>query len=99
MVKYGSQTGENLLSGIEGELFDIDSELEVSEAESFGFIINGFTVMYDPKKGQLSCGEETADLKTEDGLIDYASWWIVCPLRSLLMMAGSICRSEPIIMR
>lgn len=35
--------GQNILSNLEGELFDIDAEFEVGDADEFGFRINGFS--------------------------------------------------------
>jgi sucrose-6-phosphate hydrolase SacC (GH32 family) len=63
------EPGQNILSGIEGELLDIDAEFEVTEAESFGFVFNGLPVSYNMKKNLLSCGEEEAELKPVDGKI------------------------------
>jgi sucrose-6-phosphate hydrolase SacC (GH32 family) len=55
--------------GIEGELFDIDVELAVGDAEEVGLSIRGKEITYNAKKQQLSFGEEKAPLKTEDGSI------------------------------
>ena len=61
--------GQNILSGVKGELFDIDAEFETSYADEFGFLINGFLVKYNVDKNQLSCGDSKAKLKPIDGKI------------------------------
>jgi len=55
--------------GIEGELFDIDVELAVGDAEEVGLSIRGKEITNNAKKQQLSFGEEKTPLKTEDGSI------------------------------
>ena len=61
--------GQDILSGVEGELFDIDLEFEVSEADNFGFLLNGLRVMYIIENSELSCGNRKATLKPIDGKI------------------------------
>jgi len=63
------EPGQNILSNIRGELFDIDAEFEVDEAGDFGFVINCSSIVYDSKENELSCGEETARLKPINGKI------------------------------
>jgi len=63
------EPGQNILSEINGELFDIKAEFGVGEAESFGFVINGLPVTFKRDENQLCCGEEAADLKPVDGRI------------------------------
>ena len=60
---------QNILSDIEGELFDIDAEFKVGKADKFGFVINGKTVAYDAKKNQLSADGSRAKLIPVDGKI------------------------------
>ena len=61
--------GQNLLSNVEGELFDIDADFEVGEADEFGFLINGYSIIYNGDKNQLSCGRPKAALKPINGRI------------------------------
>ncbi|MHC4556048.1 MAG: glycoside hydrolase family 32 protein [Planctomycetota bacterium] len=61
--------GQNIISGVKGELFDIDAEFEISDADEFGFLINGFSVKYNLDGNQLSCGDSKAKLKPIDGKI------------------------------
>ena len=74
------EPGENPLKKIEGNLFDIDAEIELGDAEEVGFEINGFPVTYDVKKklltggtgeegDQFSQGETIAKLSPIDGKI------------------------------
>jgi fructan beta-fructosidase len=61
--------GQNILSGVKGELFDINAEFETSGADEFGFLINSFSIKYNVDKNQLSCGDSKAKLKAIDGKI------------------------------
>jgi fructan beta-fructosidase len=61
--------GQKILSNIGGELFDIDAEFEVGEADEFGFRINGYSIKYNVKKNELSCGRPKTKLKPIDGKI------------------------------
>jgi fructan beta-fructosidase len=63
------EPGQNILSGVKGELFDIDAEFETGDADEFGFLINGFSVKYNVDKKQLSCENSKAKLKPIDGKI------------------------------
>ena len=55
--------GQNILSNVGGELFDIDARFEIGDADEFGFLINGFPVKYNIEKSELSCGRPKAKLK------------------------------------
>ena len=60
--------GTNLLSGFEGDLFDIDADIDISKADRVGFRIRGVEVAYDQKEKELTCGKEAAEVasnKTE----------------------------------
>jgi len=63
------EPGENLLSGIQGELFDINAEFAVGEAAECGFVIRGVPVTYSVEEQRLSCRGEEAPLKPVDGKI------------------------------
>ena len=55
--------------GIEGELFDIDAELSVGDAEEIGLSIRGKEIVYNVEDEQLIFGEFKAPLKTVDDKI------------------------------
>ncbi len=62
--------GENLLSGLSGELFHIIVELQVNDdVQETGFVIRDVPVVYNVQKQELSCQKKTAPLKTADGKI------------------------------
>jgi sucrose-6-phosphate hydrolase SacC (GH32 family) len=61
--------GENLLSGIEGELFHIRAEFSPADGRQFGFVIRGEPVVYDVEKRELSCKGKSAELKPANGRI------------------------------
>lgn len=72
--------GQNILSNVEGELFDIDAEFEIGEADEFGFVLNGVPVVYNVDDNELSPGvvpvapgrgrgRPTAELKPVEGKI------------------------------
>jgi len=63
------EPGQNILSGIAGGLYDIEAEFESSDADEFGFRINGVTVAYNVDTGMLSCGKTKVALKPLDGRI------------------------------
>ena len=50
------EPGVNLLKKVEGNVFDIDAEIEVGDAEEVGFEINGFSVTYNVKEELLTGG-------------------------------------------
>ena len=55
--------------GVEGELFDIEAELVVGDAEELGLVIRGQELIYRVEDEQLVFGEERAPLKAVDGRI------------------------------
>jgi len=74
------EPGKNPLEKVEGNLFDIDAEIALGDAEEIGFEINGFPVTYivgenlliggtGEKGDQFSQGETKAELKPVDGKI------------------------------
>ena len=63
------EPGQNIFSDISGELFDIEAELAVGDADQFGFRINGVPVVYNVKKNEVSAGRSKAELKPVDGKI------------------------------
>jgi len=63
------QVGDNPLSTVNGELFDIRAEFEVGGAEAFGFNVRGEPVVYHVKKAEITCKGKTAPLSPVDGRI------------------------------
>ncbi len=61
--------GENLLSGVSGELFHIRAELQVGDIREIGFIVRDIPVVYNVRKQELSCQKKTASLQPVDGKI------------------------------
>ena len=71
---------KNPLKDVKGNLFDIDAEIDLGDANEVGFEINGFPVTYKVKENLLiggegkegnefSAGETVATLKPIDGKI------------------------------
>jgi fructan beta-fructosidase len=77
------EPGSNLLSGIEGDLFDIEADIEILEADRVGFRIRGIEITYDvkaktltsgwsayeSKENSLMSGESSASLEASEGRI------------------------------
>lgn len=63
-------TGQNPLSGIEGELFDIEAVIELGQAKSVTLDIRGTPVVYDAVEGKLSCLGKSAPVAPTDGHLD-----------------------------
>jgi sucrose-6-phosphate hydrolase SacC (GH32 family) len=63
------EPGENLLSEVGGELFDIDAEFAVGEADQFGFMIRGCPVVYNVAEERLSGDDEYSERAPVDGKI------------------------------
>jgi len=61
------EPGQNILSDIKGELFDINAEFDVGDSGEFGFTINGINISYDAGKSRLTGSEESASLDPVDG--------------------------------
>ena len=62
--------GENLLSGISGDLFDIRAEIELDNATDFGFTIRGAKIQYNVPNGQLSCFGKSVPLEPTQNKIN-----------------------------
>ena len=61
--------GENPLSSISGELFDIRAEFEPGEAAQIGFNIRGSEVTFDVQKQELLCKDRKMPLRVADGKV------------------------------
>ena len=59
----------NLLDGIEGELFDIRAEIELGDARAVGFSVREENIHYDVNAHKLTCLEKSASLQPIDGRI------------------------------
>ncbi len=60
---------ENLLSHIQGELFHIQTEIEVGNVDEFGFILRGKSIRYIPATNELLCLGKSASLRPLQGRI------------------------------
>jgi sucrose-6-phosphate hydrolase SacC (GH32 family) len=61
--------GENPLSGLTGDLFDIRLTLEPAQATSIHLALRGEEIRYNPTKGEISCLGKTAPLKLQNGRV------------------------------
>jgi hypothetical protein len=60
---------ENLLGGIEGDLFDIVLELAPGRAKEVAFELRGFPVVYDVGREELRSGDHRAPLPLVEGRV------------------------------
>jgi len=63
------KSGENLLSDVQGELFHIQTEIEVESAAEFGFILHGESIRYTASNNELFCLGKSASLRPIQGKI------------------------------
>ncbi|MHC5155597.1 MAG: glycoside hydrolase family 32 protein [Planctomycetota bacterium] len=61
--------GQNLLSDLKGEFYDIEAEFVIADAAEFGFVIFGVPVLYNVEEGKLLSNDLEAPLKPQDGKI------------------------------
>jgi fructan beta-fructosidase len=64
---FALNPGDNPLSNISGELFDISAEFAIGDAAEIGFLIRGVPIIYDAKAQQLACADKRAPLKPTNG--------------------------------
>jgi fructan beta-fructosidase len=57
------KAGANPLAEVKGELFDIGAEVRLGAAEQVIFTVRGVPVVYDAKKGEVSCKGKAAPVK------------------------------------
>ena len=62
-------SAQNPLREIKGELFDIDGEVTVGQATEIGLTVRGVPVVYDARKGEISCQGQTGGLQPSNGKI------------------------------
>jgi len=63
------EVDDDLLSDIQGELFHIQTEIEVESAAEFGFILRGESIRYAAAISELFCLGKSASLKPLQGKI------------------------------
>jgi len=63
------EEGENPLSDIQGELFHIQTEVEVESAAELGFILRGESIRYTASNSELFCLGKSASLRPLQGKI------------------------------
>jgi len=61
------EPGDNLLAGVEGELFDIEFVADLREAQTLDLTVRGERIRYDRKAGRLHCGDKSAPLELASG--------------------------------
>ncbi|MHC4172864.1 MAG: glycoside hydrolase family 32 protein [Planctomycetota bacterium] len=62
-------TGENPLSEVSAELFEIQCELEVGSASEVGFTLRGNPLLYNVKDSTLSCRDKNVEVAPVNGRI------------------------------
>ena len=73
------QPGDDLLKGVEGELLDLELDVDLGQATTLTFTVRGERIVYNRESGELWCGGKKAPLTVADGrlrlrvLIDRAS--------------------------
>ncbi len=60
----------NPLSNLDGELFDIETEIELRDANSVTLDIRGTPIVYDRASGKLSCLGKSVTLAGDNGNLD-----------------------------
>ncbi|MBI2926398.1 MAG: GH32 C-terminal domain-containing protein [Verrucomicrobia bacterium] len=63
------RAGVNPLAGVQGELFDLTTEIAVGDAAEIGLNLRGVPVTYDVKRQELSCKDKKATLTPVGGKI------------------------------
>jgi levanase/fructan beta-fructosidase len=58
-----------VVSGLSGELLDVEAEFEVRNASSVGLVLRGESVVYDVRAGSLACLGRSAPLAMEHGRV------------------------------
>ena len=66
-TQHTIRPGENLLSGIQGELFELRAEIEPGDASEISFRVRGAALRYDPARKTLSCLNKTVSAGSADG--------------------------------
>ena len=62
-------TDQNPLKNLQGDLFDIEAEIEVGKAKTIAFLVRGIPVSYDVATQTLACQGMRAALPASDGKI------------------------------
>ncbi|MCX6924666.1 MAG: GH32 C-terminal domain-containing protein [Verrucomicrobia bacterium] len=66
-TQHALRPGENLLSGIRGELFELRTAIEPGDASEISFRVRGATLRYDPTRKTLTCLDKTVPAGSADG--------------------------------
>jgi sucrose-6-phosphate hydrolase SacC (GH32 family) len=69
IVQGPLQPGEDPLSSLTGELWEIEADMELGDASRLVFELRGTPVTYDTARREISCGDRTASLAPVDGRI------------------------------
>jgi sucrose-6-phosphate hydrolase SacC (GH32 family) len=65
--KAALKPGENPLSKLSGELFEIQAEIEPGSASQVGFNLRGNPLVYDVKEKSLSCKDKKVNVEPANG--------------------------------
>lgn len=63
------QPGTNVLSGIQGDLFDLQAQFTPGSSGEVRFVIRGVPVVYDAAKQELACKDRRCSLRPVDGKV------------------------------
>ncbi|GMV91538.1 MAG: hypothetical protein AMXMBFR82_13160 [Candidatus Hydrogenedentota bacterium] len=61
--------GENLLKEIQGELFDLEAEFRIGDADRITLVVRNTPIIYDAANANLTCGDREAPMPADDGII------------------------------
>jgi sucrose-6-phosphate hydrolase SacC (GH32 family) len=61
--------GDNILSDVSGELFEIQAEIEPVDNAVVGFMLRSVEMTYNDQEKMLKCGNKDTNLKTVKGSI------------------------------
>jgi sucrose-6-phosphate hydrolase SacC (GH32 family) len=61
--------GENPLASIEGELLDVNGDIDIGDASQIIFNLRGIPVVYDAKKQEITCEGNRGPLAPDKGVI------------------------------
>ena len=76
------------------DAFEVRSHLDVGKSDGFTLDLRGTKLIYDARKGTLTCKDVTAPVKLPmTGNSPSGYWWIAGPSRCSRTTAVSLCRS------
>jgi sucrose-6-phosphate hydrolase SacC (GH32 family) len=88
--------GAGVLSGVEGDLFDIEAEIELGDATEVSLDARGLPVVYNVEEKELACGKAKATVAPVDGklrlrvLVDRASVEVFAQNGRYMLPVGTV---------